>query len=71
MQGVTPVNTDNLSIVRRSISVAEKPVLLTHSEIEALVRQEMASAASLDWKPPYPAEVAGKTYSSDYKVHMF
>lgn len=48
VQGTTLANVDNLPATRQPTSVIEKPVaLLTLSYVEALVRQEKESTASL------------------------
>lgn len=49
----------------------ELPTFMAHSEIEAILRKEKASAASLGQEPPYLAEVAAKPYALEYKVPKF
>lgn len=54
MQVATPTNVNNLSATRQPANTVEEPItLLTSSNIEALVSQEKASTASLDWRLPY------------------
>lgn len=44
VQGVAPANADNLLATRQPIIIAEEPVtLLTHSDIESLIKQENGS----------------------------
>lgn len=63
-QRTTHTNVDNLSATRQSISIFEEPTtLLTRSDIEALIRQEKNSTATMNWKPPYPA-----TKSQNYTI---
>lgn len=49
----------------------ELATFMTHFEVEAMLRKEKVSAASVDQKPPYVAEVAAELYPSEYKVPLF
>lgn len=49
-QGFKPTNTDNLSTTGQPISIVKEPAtLLTHSDLEVLMKQEKDSPVTMDW----------------------
>lgn len=76
IQGVTLVNTDNLSAARRPTNLAEElTVFMTRVEVETVLRREKEKASSttayLNLKPSSPAEIVAKPYRLGYSVPKF
>lgn len=76
MEGVTPVNVDNLSTTRQPAGMAEEPtIFMSCFVLDTMLQKEKERASvsffSLDLKATLPFEVAAKPYPSKYKVPKF
>lgn len=74
IKGAIPINSDDLLATKSSVDMDLKLVtLLTHSEIEVLLKKEKVSS-SLEYvglMSPYLDEITTKPYRSEYKVLKF